>query len=208
MREEAARTASRSRRRPAAWSTASGGAAAARAPTIRGASKRSGAKPSTTAGRASASSTPSRPRCSTSRRAPSSRATTAPTSPSTSRSIRIAAASTAASTATRGPRTAFSGIRPGSTSRPSSTPRRTPPSCWSRSSPIRATSRACIALGTNTDPYQPIERERRITRSILEVLERTGHPVGIVTKSALVVRDIDILVAHGGARPGARWRSR
>jgi DNA repair photolyase len=50
-----------------------------------------------------------------------------------------------------------------------------------------------IALGTNTDPYQPIERERRITRQILEVLERTGHPVGIVTKSALVTRDIDIL---------------
>lgn len=52
---------------------------------------------------------------------------------------------------------------------------------------------ATMALGTNTDPYQPIERERRITRSVLEVLERTGHPVGIVTKSALVVRDIDIL---------------
>ncbi len=50
-----------------------------------------------------------------------------------------------------------------------------------------------IALGTNTDPYQPIERERRLTRAILEVLERTGHPVGIVTKSALVTRDIDIL---------------
>jgi DNA repair photolyase len=50
-----------------------------------------------------------------------------------------------------------------------------------------------IALGTNTDPYQPIERERRITRSILEVLERARHPVGIVTKSALVVLDIDIL---------------
>jgi DNA repair photolyase len=50
-----------------------------------------------------------------------------------------------------------------------------------------------IALGTNTDPYQPIERQHRITRSILEVLERTGHPVGIVTKSALVTRDIDIL---------------
>jgi DNA repair photolyase len=50
-----------------------------------------------------------------------------------------------------------------------------------------------IALGTNTDPYQPIERERKITRQILEVLERTGHPVGIVTKSALVIRDIDIL---------------
>ena len=50
-----------------------------------------------------------------------------------------------------------------------------------------------IALGAVTDPYQPIEREHRITRSILEVLDRTGHPVGIVTKSALVVRDIDIL---------------
>ncbi|MBL8566542.1 MAG: PA0069 family radical SAM protein [Hyphomicrobiaceae bacterium] len=50
-----------------------------------------------------------------------------------------------------------------------------------------------IALGANTDPYQPIEREHRITRSILEVLERAGHPVGIVTKSALVLRDSDIL---------------
>ena len=50
-----------------------------------------------------------------------------------------------------------------------------------------------IALGAVTDPYQPIEREHRITRAVLEVLERTGHPVGIVTKSALVVRDIDIL---------------
>jgi DNA repair photolyase len=50
-----------------------------------------------------------------------------------------------------------------------------------------------IAMGTNTDPYQPIERSRRITRAILEVLERCGHPVGIVTKSALVTRDIDVL---------------
>ncbi|KAB2942220.1 MAG: PA0069 family radical SAM protein [Hyphomicrobium sp.] len=52
---------------------------------------------------------------------------------------------------------------------------------------------ACMAIGTNTDPYQPIERERRIMRSILEVLERTSHPVGIVTKSTLITRDIDIL---------------
>ena len=50
-----------------------------------------------------------------------------------------------------------------------------------------------IALGANTDPYQPIERERRITRSILEVLAEARHPVGIVTKSALIARDIDIL---------------
>ncbi len=50
-----------------------------------------------------------------------------------------------------------------------------------------------IAMGTNTDPYQPIERERKITRSVLEVLARADHPVGIVTKSALVLRDLDIL---------------
>jgi DNA repair photolyase len=50
-----------------------------------------------------------------------------------------------------------------------------------------------IALGSNTDPYQPIERRYQITRRILEVLERAGHPVGIVTKSALVIRDLDIL---------------
>lgn len=50
-----------------------------------------------------------------------------------------------------------------------------------------------IALGTNTDPYQPIERRYRIMRRLLEVLERTNHPAGIVTKSALVLRDIDIL---------------
>ncbi|SFI36271.1 PA0069 family radical SAM protein [Aerobium aerolatum] len=50
-----------------------------------------------------------------------------------------------------------------------------------------------IAIGTNTDPYQPVEREWRIMREILEVLEAHDHPVGIVTKSALVMRDIDIL---------------
>src|SRR5580658_2643327 len=50
-----------------------------------------------------------------------------------------------------------------------------------------------IAMGTNTDPYQPIERRYKIMRGILEVLERTGHPVGIVTKSALILRDLDIL---------------
>ena len=50
-----------------------------------------------------------------------------------------------------------------------------------------------IAIGTNTDPYQPIERQWRIMREILEVLEAHDHPVGIVTKSALVMRDIDIL---------------
>ena len=50
-----------------------------------------------------------------------------------------------------------------------------------------------IALGTATDPYQPIERDHGITRAVLRVLARFRHPVGIVTKSNLVTRDIDIL---------------
>ena len=50
-----------------------------------------------------------------------------------------------------------------------------------------------IAIGTNTDPYQPVEKKWRIMREILEVLEAYNHPVGIVTKSALVMRDMDIL---------------
>lgn len=50
-----------------------------------------------------------------------------------------------------------------------------------------------ISLGANTDPYQPIERRYRITRSILEVLSEFNHPVGIVTKNAMIERDLDIL---------------
>ncbi|MCM2394908.1 PA0069 family radical SAM protein [Rhizobium sp. S95] len=50
-----------------------------------------------------------------------------------------------------------------------------------------------IAIGTNTDPYQPIEREWRIMRQLLEVLDKANHPVAIVTKSALILRDLDIL---------------
>ena len=52
---------------------------------------------------------------------------------------------------------------------------------------------ATIAIGTNTDPYQPIERQYRLMRDILKVLSECGHPVGIVTKSALIARDTDIL---------------
>jgi DNA repair photolyase len=50
-----------------------------------------------------------------------------------------------------------------------------------------------LAIGTNTDPYQPIERRMRLMRGILDVLAQANHPVGIVTKSALVQRDIDLL---------------
>ena len=62
---------------------------------------------------------------------------------------------------------------------------------------------APIALGTNTDPYQPVEREWRITRSVLEVLAACEHPFTIVTKGALVERDVDLIApmaAKGMAR--------
>jgi DNA repair photolyase len=60
-----------------------------------------------------------------------------------------------------------------------------------------------IALGTNTDPYQPIEAEHRVTRSILEVLAETRHPLTITTKSNRVVRDIDILAPMAADRLAA-----
>jgi DNA repair photolyase len=50
-----------------------------------------------------------------------------------------------------------------------------------------------IAIGTNTDPYQPIERKAQVMRKLLEVLALANHPVGIVTKSALILRDLDLL---------------
>jgi DNA repair photolyase len=51
----------------------------------------------------------------------------------------------------------------------------------------------CITIGANTDPYQPVEREWKVTRSILEVLAACNHPCAIITKNAMVERDIDIL---------------
>jgi DNA repair photolyase len=62
----------------------------------------------------------------------------------------------------------------------------------------RAYRVAPIAIGTNTDPYQPIERDRGITRACLEVLEEFGHPVAIVTRGSLIERDLDILVRMAG----------
>ena len=56
---------------------------------------------------------------------------------------------------------------------------------------------APIAFGTNTDPYQPIERQYKITRSLLETLQRVRHPLSIVTKSNLILRDLDILREMG-----------
>ena len=58
---------------------------------------------------------------------------------------------------------------------------------------------APIAMGTNTDPYQPLEREHRITRGVLEVLQAFRHPFTIITKNHLVTRDLDILGPMGKA---------
>ncbi len=55
-----------------------------------------------------------------------------------------------------------------------------------------------LMIGSNTDPYQPLERRRQITRQVLQVLAAFAHPVAITTKSALVVRDIDVLAAMAG----------
>ena len=52
-----------------------------------------------------------------------------------------------------------------------------------------------IAIGTNTDPYQPLEKDKRVMREILQTLLELRHPVGIVTKSSLVLRDLDVLSA-------------
>ena len=57
-----------------------------------------------------------------------------------------------------------------------------------------------LMLGANTDPYQPVERRLQITRGILEVLAACAHPLAIVTKSALVVRDIDLLAPMAARR--------
>ena len=54
-----------------------------------------------------------------------------------------------------------------------------------------------IALGANTDPYQPVERDRRITRRVLEALRDFRHPVAVTTKGAMVERDVDILAEMG-----------
>jgi DNA repair photolyase len=64
-----------------------------------------------------------------------------------------------------------------------------------------------LALGSNTDPYQPIERTLKLTRAVLQVLDRFNHPVSIVTKSAGVLRDLDILTALARRRLVRVWLS-
>ena len=64
-----------------------------------------------------------------------------------------------------------------------------------------------IALGTNTDPYQPVEKTQRLTRQILEVLRDFNHPFTIVTKGALIERDLDLIAEMAEKRMAAVWIS-
>jgi DNA repair photolyase len=64
-----------------------------------------------------------------------------------------------------------------------------------------------LALGSNTDPYQPVERTLQLTRAVLQVMDRTGHPCSIVTKSAGVLRDMDVLRALASRRLVRVWLS-
>ena len=101
-------------------------------------------------------------------------------------------ASTPVSTASRGLPTRISGCRRGWISRRGCSGRRTRRSCWIGSFGRRIMF-ASLGDGANTDPYQPIERTERITRAVLEVCRDFNQPVGLITKSALVTRDLDIL---------------
>ena len=67
-------------------------------------------------------------------------------------------------------------------------------------SPSSAPGYVCdpITIGGNTDPYQPIEREHRITRAVIEVLAGCEHPFSIITKNALIERDIDLMAPMAG----------
>ena len=60
-----------------------------------------------------------------------------------------------------------------------------------------------VALGVNTDAYQPCERERQLTRRVLEVLHECDHPVALITKSSLIERDIDLLAPMAARRLAA-----
>ena len=112
---------------------------------------------------------------------------------STSRSTPIAAASTVASTATPGRATAHLGLSAGLDFETKIFVKHEAAALLRQELARPGYVCSPISLGANTDPYQPLERRLRITRQVLEVLAEARHPVGIVTKSALVVRDIDLL---------------
>ena len=90
-----------------------------------------------------------------------------------------------------------SACRPAWTSRRGSRPRPARPTSCGVSFLAAATSPRLVALGANTDPYQPAERDRGITRGLLGVLRDFSHPVAVTTKGVMVERDADILGEMG-----------
>lgn len=95
------------------------------------------------------------------------------------------------------PTHAFLGMSPGLDFESRLVARPEAPEILERELRARSYRPAVIAMGTNTDPYQPIEREHRIVRRILETLRECRHPVAIVTKGTLIERDADILGEMG-----------
>ncbi|MEQ6248159.1 PA0069 family radical SAM protein [Sulfitobacter sp. HNIBRBA3233] len=91
------------------------------------------------------------------------------------------------------PSHAYLGLSPGLDFETRLVARPDAPQVLSRELAARSYRVAPIAIGTNTDPYQPIEKTHAVTRGCLEVLSQAGHPVAIVTKGSLIERDIDIL---------------
>ena len=134
--------------------------------------------------------------------------------PSASRSILIEAASTAVFIALRVPRTVISASRQDWISRAKFIAKVNAPELLRRELSKASYVPEPLALGVNTDAYQPCERELRLTRRVLEVLRECEHPVALITKSSLIERDIDLLaemasrhqamaaVTHHNARPG------
>ncbi|MHA7877245.1 PA0069 family radical SAM protein [Roseivivax sp.] len=103
------------------------------------------------------------------------------------------------------PSHAYLGLSPGLDFETRLVARPEAPEVLARELRARRYSVAPIAIGTNTDPYQPIERDQGVMRGLLEVLRDFRHPVGIVTKGTLIERDIDILsdlAAEGLTRVG------
>ncbi len=98
------------------------------------------------------------------------------------------------------PTHAYLGLSPGLDFETKLVARPSAPQVLERELRARSYRVAPIAIGTNTDPYQPVERDRGIMRAVLDVLAAFRHPVAIVTKGALIERDIDIL--SGMARDG------
>lgn len=103
------------------------------------------------------------------------------------------------------PSHAYLGLSPGLDFETRLVARPNAPEVLTRELRARSYQVAPLAIGTNTDPYQPLERDRGIMRACLEVLAACNHPVAIVTKGTLVERDIDILApmaSKGLARVG------